>query len=208
MELFSNEKENRDYLIGQLHNQLSSFLNKEKHLDAEVPVPYKHIYLPGHSLSNLEVWCFKQDICLYKTLIENTVKYKDAQMIDKGNKGLPLLDVTLEKDSGQNSHPVGLPYVIIETKMGKHITTHELLAYASKVEMIKTIFPYVQYGLLFFGKPPARAYRHGVGFDDIMYIEQVDSEAIDIVSKYLKDGYKIAIKEMKEIMAETKKTKQ
>jgi len=83
--------------------------------------------------------------------------------------------------------------VIIETKMGKNINTHELLAYSEKVQMIKTIFPFSRFMMLFFGEPPTRAYRHGLYFDEIEYINNFDDESINNICKVIKDLYKNAI---------------
>jgi hypothetical protein len=140
-----------------------------KQIETEVPIPYKHIYIPA-TLSvpspTIEVWCFKQDIAIYDILYDKKVTYNGAKITFKMQD---VLDVTLEKDSAQNTKHIGLPYVIIETKKGQPITD-TLLAYSKKAEMIKTIFPYCKYLLVVFGKISPRTYRHGLNFDGIYEI--------------------------------------
>ncbi|MCZ7400779.1 MAG: hypothetical protein O8C61_00990 [Candidatus Methanoperedens sp.] len=196
----STEKENRDYLIKELNKQLNDLIKQGLMLEAEVPVPYKHIYLPNKIINTLEIWCIKQDICLFKELFHKDIKYRDASIVNMKNYNEELLKIKLEKDSSQNSHHVGIPYVIIETKMASNINTHELLAYSEKVQMIKTIFPYAQYTLLFFGKPPSRAYRHGVNFDSIDYIEDLSNDSIKKISIMIEKLYNISIEEIRKIM--------
>lgn len=200
MQLKSTEKENRDYLIKELNKELNDLIKQGLMLEAEVPVPYKHIYLPTEIIKTLEIWCFKQDICLFSELFQKDIKYRDASIVNIKSHDEELLKIKLEKDSSQNSHHVGMPYVIIETKMGGNINTHELLAYSEKVQMIKTIFPYTQYTLLFFGKPPSRVYRHGVNFDRIDYIDDLSDDSIKKISIILKKLYNNSIEEIGKIM--------
>lgn len=197
MKFKANESANRDYLIGILAAKLKRILKNGIMLDKEVPVPYKHIYLPREALNQLEIWCFKQDICIFEELFHKTIKYRDAKIVDSDNKD--ILNITLEKDSSQNSHHVGLPYVIVETKMGDSINTHELLAYSEKVQMIKTIFPYTEYLVLFFGRPTAKSFRHGVNFDEIIEMHDLSDSSIDIVAKKIKSHYEKAINAVNEI---------
>lgn len=182
MTLYNTENQNRDYLLDQLRQKIV-FENQSILIDKEVPIPYKHIYIPNPTQTTLEIWCFKQDICIYQKLFDKQIGYKDAVFISKKNRELDIINIKLEKDSSQNSHPVGLPYVIIETKMGKNINTHELLAYSEKVQMIKTIFPFSRFMMLFFGEPPTRAYRYGLNFDEIQHINDLNEESINGISK-------------------------
>ncbi len=129
----------------------------------EVSVPYKHVYMPGVP-PVLEVWCFKQDIAIYDTLLPTSVPYRGAQIVEAGT---PYVKVTLEKDNAQHTAPVALPYVLVETK-AKQPNSHDLLAYSQKTEMIKTIFPYVKCILVVFGNISPRTYRHGLQFDEVV----------------------------------------
>ncbi len=192
MDIYNTENQNRDYLLQKIVEK-KLFSDSLILIDKEVPVPYKHIYIPNNPQTTLEIWCFKQDICVYQELIKKNVGYKDAIFVSKHDRDQDIINIKLEKDSSQKSHPVGLPYVIIETKMGKNINTHELLAYSEKVQMIKTIFPFSRFMMLFFGEPPTRAYRHGLYFDEIEYINNFDDESINNICKVIKDLYKNAI---------------
>jgi len=151
METKITENELRDRLIDELKNIVS----EPYYIDTEVPIPYKHIYIPTENLTKLELWCFKQDITIYKILFDKSVKQKEST-ITKSN--INLIDVILEKDSHQNSHHVGLPFVIVELKR-EQPNTHEILTYSQKAEMIKTIFPYCQFLFLIYGDISARTYR-------------------------------------------------
>ncbi|NWF89439.1 MAG: hypothetical protein HXY50_08245 [Ignavibacteriaceae bacterium] len=150
---------------------MQEFNSEQLLIDKEVPIPYKHIYLPNEK-HKLEIWCFKQDIVIYEKLFDKIIGYRDAKISANGNE---LINVVLEKDNAQNSHHVGLPYVIIETKY-KQPNTHEILTYSQKVQMIKTIFPYCRFVFLIFGSVSARTYRHGLYFDRIVNIINIDDE--------------------------------
>jgi hypothetical protein len=189
MKLMKNEKDNRDYILHKLNMDFMGWKKKNLFLESEVPIPYKHIYIPYKNKNVLEIWCFKQDICLYKELINRSIGYRDARIVSDSKREEDIIHIVQEKDNAQNSHHVGIPYVIIETKMGEHINTHELLVYSEKVQMIKTIFPYCKFNMLFFGKPGARAYRHGLNFDDIDYLEDLSDSGIKVISKKIKAAY-------------------
>jgi hypothetical protein len=168
MKLFEKENENRDYVF----DKLSEAYGQEYFIGKEVSVPYRQIYIPKDKKIELEIWCFKQDICIYKSLFDKDIKSYDVSINHNGNN---IIDIKMEKDSPK--YDVALPLLIVETKMAKTVTTHELLAYSEKVQMIKTIFPYCKYMLLLFGTPPKRAYLHGLNFDRITSIKElVDSE--------------------------------
>ena len=178
MKLFEKENDNRDYVLENIKKKY----NDEYIVDKEIPVPYRQIYIPKDKNVELEVWCFKQDICIYKTLYEKNIKSGDAS-INCSNKA--IVKIKLEKDSDKSD--VALPLLIIETKMAKTVNTHELLAYSEKVQMIKTIFPYCKYLLLLFGKPPKRAYLHGLNFDRIIGIEELSDNELKHLHKIIND---------------------
>jgi hypothetical protein len=187
MDLFDNENENRNYIYDKLKEH--TYLQEEElKIGKEIPVPYKHIYIP-YSENELEIWCFKQDICIYETLFDKEIGHKDAII---SSCDVPILTVRLEKDNVQKTKDVGLPYTIIETKMAKRINTNELLAYSEKIKMIKTIFPYCISFLLFFGIPPARAFRHGAEFDEIIFIEDISDLRCNCVIEKIINGTKKA----------------
>lgn len=175
-----NEAELRDQLLVELED-----IKGALHLGKEVPIPYKHIYLPATPKKpKLEIWCFKQDIVFYEVLFDKTIRYKDA-VIKTGSND--IIDIVLEKDNAQNINHVGLPHVIIETKV-KQPNTHDILTYSQKVEMIKTIFPYCKFIFLIFGKISPRTFRHGLNFDEIISITDINSELqIDHFKKTVKN---------------------
>ena len=141
-------------------------------INPEVLVPYKHIYIPNGNQIKQEIWCFSQDITIYQTLFDKTVKHKDCKIVKESEQ---LIDVILEKDQGQHKEDVGLPYVILELKK-QQPNTHEIMTYSQKAEMIKTIFPYCQFLLLIYGNISALTYRHGINFDEIISLKNVDDE--------------------------------
>ena len=167
MKLFEKENDNRDYVLKKIQEKFKDYI-----IGKEIPVPYRQIYIPKDNIE-LEIWCFKQDICIYKTLYEKNIKSGDASINYANNE---ILKIKLEKDS--DKFDVALPLLIIETKTAKTVNTHELLAYSEKVQMIKTIFPYCKYLLLLFGKPPKRAYLHGLNFDRIIGIKDLSDDEI------------------------------
>jgi len=175
--IYEKENENRDYVLEYIQKKF----NNEYLIGKEVPVPYRQIYIPKEKNIELEIWCFRQDICIYKTLYEKNIKLKDASINYMNNE---LVKIKLEKDADKD---VALPLVIIETKMAKTVNTHELLAYSEKVQMIKTIFPYCKYLLLLFGKPPKRAYLHGLNFDRIIGIEELSDIELKRLHKIIND---------------------
>ena len=64
-----------------------------------------------------------------------------------------------------------VPRVIMELKFGK-VGTHSAIIYSEKLRLIKSIYPYVRYGLILGGMPeiPPRVLRHGQGFDFIQTV--------------------------------------
>jgi len=57
------EKELNDTLM----KHLKGIVEEPYNIEPEVLVPYKHIYIPTDKNTRLEVWCFSQDITIYKT---------------------------------------------------------------------------------------------------------------------------------------------
>lgn len=179
------ETELRDYLI----NQLDNLVEHPYLIETEVPVPYKHIYIPTENNTKLELWCFKQDITIHKILFDKSVKQKESRITKNGDT---LIEVILEKDSGQNSHHAGLPFVILELKKGQP-NTHEILTYSQKAEMIKTIFPYCQFLFLILGNISARTYRHGINFDEIISLKDpYNPDEIEVLKTMLLKHFDIA----------------
>jgi hypothetical protein len=178
MKFFEKENDNRDYVLENIKKKYTD----EYIIGKEIPVPYRQIYIPKKDKTiELEIWCFKQDICIYKILYEKNIKSRDVSINHKDNE---IIKIKLEKDGEKD---VVLPLLIIETKMAKTVNTHELLAYSEKVQMIKTIFPYCKYLLLLFGKPPKRAYLHGLNFDRIIGIEDLSDNEINYIHKTIHD---------------------
>ncbi|MCL2793200.1 MAG: hypothetical protein FWD87_08915 [Spirochaetaceae bacterium] len=176
MQLFSKEKENRDHLLNLIDQEvkikvIGDNLFSKLFVGKEIPVPYRHIYMPHRR--ELEIWCFKQDICIYEKLFDKSVGYKEA-FITAGNE---KMQIRLEKSNVQNTENVGMPLTIVETKMAKNIDTHILLAYSEKVNMIKSIFPFCSAFLLIFGQYPAIAYRQIYAFDDIICLENLGEDS-------------------------------
>lgn len=194
------EIELRDNLI----LQLKDIVSEPYLIDTEVPIPYKHIYIPKNGLTKLEIWCFKQDITIYKSLFDKTVGQKESEITKNGEA---LIEVVLEKDSGQNSHHAGLPFVILELKKGQP-NTHEILTYSQKAEMIKTIFPYCQFLFLILGKISARTYRHGINFDEVISLEDANNQdEIEGLKKTLLRHFEIATKNLEKLTETNYKTK-
>lgn len=195
-----NETELRDILI----SKLKGIAKQPFLIDTEVPVPYKHIYIPTDDKTKLELWCFKQDITIYKILFDKTVRQKDSKIT---KEGATLIDIILEKDSGQNSHHAGLPFVILELKK-RQPNTHEILTYSQKAEMIKTIFPYCQFLFLIQGDVSARTYRHGINFDAVISLQDVnDDEEIKNLKETVIKHFNIATTRLKQLTENNYKKK-
>jgi hypothetical protein len=191
-------------LRDKLKEVLADIVKPPYFLDTEVPIPYKHIYIPEEHKTKLELWCFKQDITIYKILFDKSVGQKDSK-ISKDNE--TIIVVILEKDSGQHSHPVGLPFVILELKK-EQPNTHEILTYSQKAEMIKTIFPYCQFLFLIQGNIAARTYRHGINFDEIISLKDVNNkEEIENLKTTLKKHFNIATKKLSQLKGTNQKSK-
>jgi hypothetical protein len=162
------EEQFRNALVDKL-----SALHLQYELGIEIPIPYKHMYVKEGNDIVLEVWCFKQDIVYFKPLIDKSVPYRGANIQANGQ---PLIRIKLEKDNAQNSKDVGMPFLIIETKNGQP-NTHDILTYVQKVEMIKTIFPFCKFVFCISGRISARTYRHGLNFDRIVSLENINDNS-------------------------------
>ena len=192
------ETELRDYLEQQFQNIVKApYL-----LGSEVPIPYKHIYIPSELMTKLEIWCFKQDIIIYQNLYDKTIGYKDARITYNKKEHI---EIVLEKDSHQKSHHVGLPYVILELKVGQP-DSHQIITYSQKAQMIKTIFPYCQFLFLVHPKKKiaARTYRHGLNFDEIITLKNPrDKAEINALRKCLVKHFKIALASLSKLKKES-----
>lgn len=161
------EDEFRKKLFNYLSKNISGF-----NIDKEVPIPYKHIYLRKNRKITLEIWCFKQDIAVYKPLLDKSIGYRGSKILSKDNRQIQIL---LKKDNAQRTRHVGLPYVIIETKV-RQPNTHDILTYSEKAAMIKTIFPYCKFVFCIYERISPRTFRHGVNFDEIICINNIKSQ--------------------------------
>jgi len=85
-----------------------------------------------------------------------------------GGTGFEQDILIYEEASGETSI---VPRVAIEVKF-QRITTHDTLVYAEKARRIRSIYPYLRYGLLLgeMASIPPRALRLGVEFDFIITI--------------------------------------
>ena len=176
MTFFEKETENRDYLFCKLKGN-AEIAGYGCLVGTEIPVPYKHIYIPIRN--SLEIWCFKQDICVYQKLFDKSI---DPKNLDISTKSKSILKVTIEKNAEQEKD-VGMPFVIVETKM-PNTNTHELLATSEKTKMIKSIFPYCKTYLLIFGTPHAKTFRLCTGFDEIVFMTDLsDKSCYEIIEK-------------------------
>lgn len=183
MELFKDEDINRDYLFDKLKDN-AEIATLKCLVGKEIPVPYKHIYIPVRN--SLEIWCFNQDICVYQKLFDKSI---DPKKLDIFSKGESILKVTIEKNS-EKEKDVGIPFVIVETKMAD-AQTDALLATSEKIKMIKSIFPYCKAFLLVFGSPPPKVFKHCSGFDDILFIQDLDEKSCEYIINKVIDGTNI-----------------
>jgi len=184
MELFSDENKNRNYFFDKLKDN-TEISNLKCLIGKEIPVPYKNIYVPVRN--TLEIWCFKQDICIYQKLFDKTVDFKNIA-ITTNEKSLLKIDL----EGALNEEDVGMPFVIIETKKS-NTSTHELLASSEKSKMIKSIFPYCKSFLLVFGSsPPPRIYRLCSGFDEILFLDKFDDEMFEHSINKIIEAIKVA----------------
>jgi hypothetical protein len=189
MNLFKTENENRDFFLAELKKRLPELNDEFKEnkwnfmIDKEVPVPYRHIYFPVRK--ELEICCFKQDICIYTKLLDKSIAHREA-VITAGDE--KVLSIVLNKNAENNNLDIGLPFVIIETKMIDTIGTDSILACSEKVRMIKSIFPYCRSALLCFGDCNRNVYRLGSGFDELLFLKNLDEEAYTPVIERINDS--------------------
>ena len=183
MKLFKNESENRDYLFDKIKDN-TEIAEKNCLFGKEIPVPYKHIYMPVRD--SLEISCYKQDICIYQTLYDKTIG-SDKVTINAG--GESILNIAIGKNSAKEKD-VGMPFVIVETKM-EGVKPESLFIASEKTKMIKSIFPYCKAFLLIFGNPHGSVFRHCLGFDEIIFLPDLSDESCDAVLKKIIYGFHI-----------------
>lgn len=72
-----------------------------------------------------------------------------------------------------------IPRVSVELKFG-HITTHDAIVYSEKARRIRTIYPYVRYGLILGGLSviPPRTLRLGTEFDFVVALPERFTERV------------------------------
>lgn len=180
------ENQNRDLFLQILKNneKIKKLCDENKCLlDKEVPVPYRHLYFPRKN--ELEIFCFKQDICFYTKLFDKSIKNRDAKITVNGEE---ILNVVINKHAA-NEKDVGLPLVIIEVKMSKNMNTHVLLAYSEKTRKIKTIFPYCRAYLLCFGDFQRSAHRHASEFDEIIFLNDINDKNREAYIERIVNGF-------------------
>jgi len=81
-----------------------------------------------------------------------------------------------------------IPRVSVELKFGG-VSTHDSIVYSEKARRIRTIYPFVRYGLILGGVEhvPARTLRLGTEFDFIVATpDRISSAALDRISKLLR----------------------
>lgn len=188
-----NEKEFQN----QLHNKLDGNVKKGgTTLGKEIPIPYQLSFVVDNiDQKILEIWCFKQDIVFFKPLLSADFPHRGAVVqYDKQ----ALINIKLERGGAPKKAPIGMPLLIIETKMG-HPTTDVILAYTKKAELIKSIFPYCKYVFCISGeKIDPRANRLGTNFDKIVSIENINNGNVEEFYKIIRRLLKEAKKELKE----------
>jgi hypothetical protein len=184
MDLYKTENENRDNILDKLkHYMEHEVINRNCLVDKEIPVPYKHIYFPVRN--SLEIWCFKQDICIYQKLFDKSIN----KSISLSSCGKDILNVTIEKNSSKDKD-VGMPFVIVETKMAG-TKTEDILATSEKIKMIKSIFPYCKTYLLIFGSPHSRIFRLYSGFDEILFMTDFGNKQCEYILESIKNGFNL-----------------
>jgi len=183
MKLFENETGNRDYLFEKLKDN-KEILEQKCFIGKEVPVPYKHIYIPVRN--SLEISCYKQDICIYQKLYDKSIG-SNRTTINTGSE--KILDVVIGKNASKEKD-VGMPFVTIETKMDS-VKTEALFVASEKTKMIKSIFPYCKSFLIIFGNYHARLFRNCLGFDDILVLQDLSDEICDLNIKRIINGFNI-----------------
>jgi hypothetical protein len=98
-------------------------------------------------------------------------------------------DILIYQDpSAQPGHNL-VPRVVAEVKFNS-VTTHDAIVYSEKARRIRTVYPYLRYGLILGGleKIPGRVLRLGEGFDFIFAISHpFIPRQIDSTRKALKE---------------------
>jgi hypothetical protein len=85
-----------------------------------------------------------------------------------GGKGFEQDILLYETPDSSDAFPV-VPRVVAEVKFNR-VTTHDTIVYSEKARRIRTVYPYVRYGLILgdFKTIPGRVLRLGQGFDFIV----------------------------------------
>ncbi len=89
-----------------------------------------------------------------------------------------------------------IPRVSVELKFGS-VTTHDSIVYSEKARRIRTIYPYVRYGLILGGAQhiPPRTLRLGTEFDFIVALpERLSSSSLDRIAKMLRLELRLSTK--------------
>jgi hypothetical protein len=91
-----------------------------------------------------------------------------AEPIRGGGTGFEQDILVFERVQGKTSI---VPRVVVEAKF-RGVTTHDAMVYSEKAERIRTVYPYIRYGMILedFQNIPARVLRLGLGFDFILSI--------------------------------------
>jgi len=178
MKLFENESKNKDYLFNKLKDNKEITENK-CHIGTEIPVPYKHLYMPVRN--SLEISCYRQDICIYQKLYDKSI-CSEKITINTGSK--KIFDIVIE-DKALLKKDIGMPFVTIETKQGD-VKPESLFIASEKITMIKSIFPYCISFLLVFGTEHPRILRNCLCFDDILFLPDLsDGECKCVIEKII-----------------------
>ena len=104
----------------------------------------------------------------------------EGEAIVGGGKGFEQ-DILLYEEPGSSAAPPNepsvvakvkdVPRVVAEVKFSR-VTTHDTIVYSEKARRIRTVYPYVRYGLILgdFKTVPGRVLRLGQGFDFILTV--------------------------------------
>ena len=96
------------------------------------------------------------------------VDTETGEPIRGGGKGFEQDILLYEKPDSSDALAI-VPRVVAEVKF-KGVTTHDTIVYSEKARRIRTVYPYVRYGLILgdFKTVPGRVLRLGQGFDFIL----------------------------------------
>jgi hypothetical protein len=93
-----------------------------------------------------------------------------GEPIRGGGKGFEQDVLIYERPDDSDKVPV-VPRVVVEVKFNG-VTTHDAIVYSEKARRIRTVYPYIRYGMVLGGlqKIPGRVLRLGHGFDFIFAV--------------------------------------